>query len=159
MSTENSISIEIPEAEQQIVSDALSTVISTLSPYLVALTPDQRRTIPKMGDGTEPFVSKVMDYAQSDPDFVPPYVDVAEMNKDFTAVNQLVRLQRLVDQLQSNLNDSIMLAGSEAYISALSYYNSVKMAARMNVPGAKAIYEDLKKRFESQGPRRSSGTE
>ncbi|MCK3686434.1 hypothetical protein [Maribellus sp. YY47] len=26
-------------------------------------------------------------------------------------------------------------------------YNSVKQAAQMNIPGAKAIFEDLKKRF------------
>lgn len=41
-----------------------------------------------------------------------------------------------------------MLAGSEAYAAALSYYNSVKMASKLNVNGAKAIYEDLRKRFE-----------
>jgi hypothetical protein len=40
-----------------------------------------------------------------------------------------------------------MMAGSEAYVSALSYYNSVKTAAKMNVPGAKIIFEDLSKRF------------
>ena len=40
-----------------------------------------------------------------------------------------------------------MMAGSEAYIASLSYYNSVKMAAKLNVPGAKPIYDDLKKRF------------
>jgi hypothetical protein len=41
----------------------------------------------------------------------------------------------------------MMLAGSEAYIAALAYYNSVKQAAKMNVPGARAIYDDLSKRF------------
>jgi len=44
-----------------------------------------------------------------------------------------------------------MLAGSEAYVAALSFYNSVKQAAKLNVPEAKTIYEDLKKRFAGQG--------
>jgi len=56
----------------------------------------------------------------------------------------------------SGLNDTIMLSGSEAYVAALAFYKSVKVAASMNVAGAQPIYEDLKKRFEGQG--RSSGT-
>ena len=40
-----------------------------------------------------------------------------------------------------------MLSGSEAYIALLAYYNSVKIASRMNIAGATAIYDDLKQRF------------
>jgi hypothetical protein len=40
-----------------------------------------------------------------------------------------------------------MVAGSEACQAALVFYNSVKMAVRQDVPGAKVIYEKLKKRF------------
>lgn len=147
MSTENVISIEIPPADVQTVKDALATIQTTLAPYVVALTPEQRKTIPKMSDGTEPFVGKVMDYAVSDPQFAPPYMDVPEMKKDFDTVTALMPLLRTMDQLQSTLNDTTMIAGSEAFVVALSYYHSVKMAAKMNIPGAKAIYEDLSKRF------------
>jgi hypothetical protein len=47
-----------------------------------------------------------------------------------------------------NLRDTQMLAGSDAYTAALAYYNSVKQAAKMNVPNAKTIQEELGKRFE-----------
>lgn len=157
MSTENVISIEIPAAELQVVKDALDTIQTTLAPYVLALTPEQRKRLPKMSDGTEPFVAKVMDYATSDPQFAPPYMDVPEMKKDFDAVTQLMPILRTVDQLEDNINDTAMMAGSEAYVAALSYYNSVKMAAKMNVPGAKAIYDDLKKRFEANGRRSNPG--
>ncbi|MFY0605536.1 MAG: hypothetical protein JXR10_02405 [Cyclobacteriaceae bacterium] len=150
MSTENAISIEIPQADLDTVKAALDTIQTTLVPYVLALTPEQRKTIPKMSDGTEPFVSKVMDYATSDPQFAPPYMDVPEMKKDFDAVGDLLPILRTVDQVQSNISDTTMMAGSEAYVAALSYYNSVKMAAKMNIPGAKAIYDDLKKRFEKK---------
>jgi hypothetical protein len=40
-----------------------------------------------------------------------------------------------------------MTSGSEAYQAALVFYNSVKMAARQDIPGAKAVYEELRKRF------------
>jgi hypothetical protein len=47
-----------------------------------------------------------------------------------------------------------MVAGSEAYLGALSYYNSVKYATKLNVADAKIIYEDLKQRFQKS---RTSG--
>ena len=46
---------------------------------------------------------------------------------------------RDLKQLESNLNDILMVAGSEAYVGALSYYNSVKYGARLNVADAKDI--------------------
>ncbi|MEQ9204041.1 MAG: hypothetical protein RLO09_15695 [Cyclobacteriaceae bacterium] len=153
MSTGNAISIEIPQADIDAVKAALATIQTTLAPYVLALTPEQRKTIPKMRDGTVPFVSKVMDYATSDPQFTPPYMDVPEMKKDFDATLALLPLLRTVDQIEDNLNDTTMLAGSEAFIAALSYYNSVKMAAKMNIPGAKAIFDDLRVRFEANGNR------
>jgi hypothetical protein len=52
-----------------------------------------------------------------------------------------------------------MVAGSEAYQSSLIFYNSVKMAARQDIPGAKAIYEELKKRFPGPKHRSNSNTE
>jgi len=78
-----------------------------------------------MNDRTEPFVSKVMDYSESNPQFVSPYVEMQEMQKDWEVVQQLIPVLRAVSQLQSNLNDTVMLAGSESYVASLSYYNSV----------------------------------
>ena len=104
-----------------------------------------------MSDGSAPFVNKTMDYATEESKFAPPYFSVEEMRKDFNAVIHLTQILRRVDKLQSNLNDTLMLAGSESFVAALSCYNSVKMAARMNVPGAKPIYDDLSKRFTRTG--------
>ncbi|WP_339923198.1 hypothetical protein [uncultured Cyclobacterium sp.] len=48
---------------------------------------------------------------------------------------------RDIQQVESSLNDTVMVAGSEAYLGALSYYNSVKYATKLNVAGAKIIYK------------------
>ncbi len=61
------------------------------------------------------------------------------MQNDWNAVQHLIPLLRTMGQIQSNMNDTVMLAGSESYVSALSYYNSVKLAAKMNVTGAKVM--------------------
>jgi hypothetical protein len=152
---ENRISIEIPPADLQAIKAALQQVQGLLAPYVVALTPEQRKTIPKMSDGTEPFVDKVMDYAVNNSEFLPAFVSLGELQKDWNATSGLMPLLRMVDQIQDTMSDTAMLAGSEAYKGALSYYNSVKQAAKMNAPDAKAIYEDLRKRFEKKS---KSGT-
>lgn len=104
-----------------------------------------------MGDKSEPFVGKVIDYLVSEPQFMPPYLPVVEMNKDWNAVKGLTPLERAVNALNLNLSDTILPAGSEVYDGALSYYNSVKYAARLNAPDAKGVYDDLSKRFDGQG--------
>lgn len=147
MSTENVLSVEISKAELQEIKDALAKIRNTLAPYLIALTPEQRMTIPKMSDRTKPFVGKAMGYAVSDAKFVPPYLDIQEMKKDYDLTLALVPIHREIAQLENNISDTQMLAGSEAYVAALNFYNSVKMAEKLNIPGAKSIYEDLKKRF------------
>jgi hypothetical protein len=44
-----------------------------LKPHIIALTPDERRAIPKMSDKTLPFMEKTLDYYQAAPQFAPPF--------------------------------------------------------------------------------------
>jgi len=103
-----------------------------------------------MGDRTIPFVAKVIEYADAEPEFVPGYMDVPELKKDFQATETINQMYRPLVQIVSNLNDTLMLCGGEAYKAALQFYNYVKGAAKNNVPDAKVIYDDLKKRFGRQ---------
>jgi hypothetical protein len=147
MPKENAVSIQIPAAELKKMLDAFKIIESVLKPYLIALTPEERKQLPKMSDKTVPFVEKTLDYAKSNPQFAPAYMSIPELKIDIEAVYTLTQVARPLDQLREGLSDTTMLAGSEAYIAALAYYNSVKQAAKMNVPGARAIYDDLSKRF------------
>lgn len=150
---ENRIHLELSETELTTTEEATATLQNTLGPKLKTLTPDDRRKLPKMGDGTEPFVVKSAEYAKSNPEFLPPYVSADALAVDLKAIETLNTQVRPLRQLVNALDDSIMLAGSEAYTAALSYYNNVKQALKMGVPGAEAIYKDLKQRFENQGPK------
>lgn len=154
MSVENLVSIDIPDEDIQKVQDALKVVVDTLRQYLIALSPEQRRSMLKMGDGSEPFVEKVLDYLKSNPQFLPAVLSAEEMEKDWKVINQLLPIMRTIEQLASNLNDTIMEAGSELYKAALGYYKGVEIGAQMNYPDAKPISEDLGKRFAGQGRRK-----
>jgi len=147
MSTQNQISIQIPEDVIIDVTKKLQDVKKLLAPFLQGLTAKERQEIFKMGDKTAPTVSKVKSYIETNPEFVPNYMDTEEFFKDEHLVVQLSPLANLMEQLQSDVADTAMLAGSEAIGSALLYYGSVKEAAHRGVPAAKPIYEDLRARF------------
>jgi hypothetical protein len=66
---------------------------------------------------------------------------------DFAAAHGLWSLLTLIKQLEEAVKDTSMAAGSEAYHAALAFYHNTQAAAKDDVPGAKAIFEDLKTRF------------
>jgi hypothetical protein len=144
---DNKINFSIPEEVIHEVTQDLNKVAAKLQPYLIALTPAERQAIPKMSDKTLPFVEKTLDYCISAPQFAPSYMDREALAADMKVVTQLVPLFRVVKQMSDGLDDTSMQAGAESYVNALAYYNAVKQAAKMNIPGAKSIFEDLSKRF------------
>jgi len=152
MPSENRVSIEIARDDNIAATESVAKLKTTLTPYLISLTPDERQELPKMKDKTIGFVTKVIGYISTNPEFAPPYLNTSEMTKDLAAVNALNNFLKPLQQIVAGLDDTVMEAGSEAYVAALSYYNSVKQAAKTNVPNAKTIYEDLKERF----PQKSS---
>lgn len=153
MSVDNLVSIDIPDADIQKVNDALQIVVDTLKPYLIALSPEQRKDMLKMGDSSEPFVLKVLSYVKSNPVFLPASISAVEMEKDWKAISQLKPILRTLEQLFSNVSDTVMEAGSELYKACLGYYAGVKIGAEMNFPDADPIQDDLGKRFVGQGKR------
>lgn len=144
---DNKINFSIPDEVIADVTSKLNDIVNQLKPYLIALTPTERHDLPKMSDGTLPFVQKCLSYCQSNPEFAPAFINFEELYADMKVYEQLLPVYRQVLQLENKLNDTSMEAGAESYVSALGYYNSVKLAAKMDAPGAKAIYEDLAKRF------------
>jgi hypothetical protein len=154
MNKENLVSIEIKPNDLKQILTLLTEIKGILKPYLIALTPEERKDLAKMSDKTVPFVEKALEYAQANPQFAPAYMSVPELKIDLAAVNDLTQVIRPVEALYENLSDTIMLSGSEAYVAALTFYNSVKQAAKLSIPNAKPIYDDLSKRFDAQKKKR-----
>ena len=147
---ENRVSITISAADVVEITKAIEVLSDKLAPILIALTADDRQSMAKIKDATIPFMEKIVQYLESNPEFAPPYLDKDETKKDFAAFTVLNAFIRPLSQITRNLEDTAMLCGSEAYANGRSYYKSVVNASDLNVLGAKAIYDDLKVRFESQ---------
>lgn len=145
---ENKVSIVIPSADLKAIKDAIAVLQAKLGPLLVALTEVERRSLFKMGEASRPFVEKVLEYVVSNPEFLPPFTDVAEMQKDWKAISDLLPIFNAMKQLCSNLDDTLMEAGSEVMIPSAAYYKSAQMGVKLGIPSAKPIVADLKVRFE-----------
>ncbi|MDR2138380.1 MAG: hypothetical protein LBP50_02360 [Tannerella sp.] len=125
----------------------IDSAISLLAPYLLPLTPKERHDLPKMGDKTLSFVEKALEYAHRYPQLCPSYFNISNFDVDMADATGLRTVHISTKQLFGNIDDTVMVAGSEAYQAALIFYNAAKAAAAQNIPGAKEIYRDLKARF------------
>lgn len=150
MSVKNQISIEIPQVIIDKVLQRLQDCKNDLVPYLQGLTADEREKMLKMGDKTVATVQKTKSYVDTNPEFVPAYMDKIEFLKDEALVTQLNPVSNLATQIATDVADTIMLAGSEALYNALLYYGQVNEAHSKGVPTAKPIYEDLSQRFSKR---------
>lgn len=147
---ENRISIELSAGEIAKINEAIQVLTDTLQPVLIALDADDKRSLAKLGERSISFVEKSAQYAETDAEFLPSFVDAGEMKKDWQAFRTLNDLLRPLQQIVRNLDDTATLCGSDAYLAALAYYNSVRLAAKMNVPKAATVSDDLSQRFEAQ---------
>jgi hypothetical protein len=153
MAKNNSISAIISAEAKQAVLQGLASAETNLQPVLLFnLTPAERLSLVKMGDKTFSFVHKALGFAAHNPELIPAYLDVPEALKDLELATQLAEIHRRLSQLLTAVEDTMMVAGSEAYESALIFYNAVKGASRSNIPGTEAIHGELSNHF----PRRRS---
>jgi len=148
---ENFISLSLTDAQWQEAEAAVQILKKLFDTRLVTLLPKQRQQITKMGDSSIPFTKKAMDYARSNPEFLPPFVKIEEFEIDFKAARMLDGLFQSMSQLTAQIDDSMLLSGGEAFAAARAYYATVKTAAQHNTPGAKVIVHDLAERFAGQG--------
>ena len=155
MNKENLVSLSISEGELAEIRRAIEILQKNLLPYLLELTISEKESMAKMGDKTVAFVTKATEHAEAQPKLVPAFIDIAELRKDLEAIEILRPLFNSLNQLSKGLDDTMTVAGSEAYTSALAFYQSVKVGAKLNVSGAQEIYNDLQVRFPSKTRKKS----
>ncbi|MDR1679391.1 MAG: hypothetical protein LBR81_06380 [Prevotellaceae bacterium] len=147
---ENKHSEAIPAEVLADVQKKMDEAAALLKPYLFNLTPEERHLRLKLGDKSLAFGEKAYDYAVANPQFCPSFLDMDMFGIDMKDTTGLRVLELSLQQLLQGIDDTVMISGSEAYNQSLVFYNAVKQAAQQGIPGAKAIYEDLKVRFATR---------
>ncbi|WP_299180738.1 hypothetical protein [uncultured Aquimarina sp.] len=125
--------------------------INTLLPFLTGLTKDERRTLPKINRSNKIFVEDTLDSMRQNGDILPNFINVEEVDKDYALYNELKVLALELAALSEKVNDTRILAGSEAYSTSLLAYKMFGVAANSGVAGAEALHSRLKERFATSG--------
>lgn len=143
----NQFHSDIPASVVEAVQAHLTAIREALGPFLLSLTPDERKTMLRMADKTVAFVTKTTEYAANNPAFVPSFIDLAELRQDTAGMAALTPLRQQMEQLALDTDSTVMVAGSEAYANALTVYANIKFLAKNKQPGAQAAYDELSVRF------------
>ncbi|MBW4693865.1 MAG: hypothetical protein KME27_19145 [Lyngbya sp. HA4199-MV5] len=149
------ISATLVQADREAVMVAVTTIKEKL-PFLIDLTADERKALPKMGDKSRAFVSKALEVATQNPNFLPRSFDLEEMRKDVQLFEAMYPIVVALTQLQELVDDTCLAAGSEAYAAALQVYNYAKASGQG--AGLDAVVGEMGQRF-ARKPRKAKVTE
>ena len=138
---------KIPPEILHDIHSRLDELLYLLKPYLIALTPPERRTLSKIGTESIKFLEMSHQFADKNPGLFPAFRKAASFREEFYTAQELRMVISKIDRLKDTINDTEMLAGNYALETALIFYNIVKIAARHDIPGTRVIYEELKPAF------------
>ncbi|MFB2769729.1 hypothetical protein ACE1AT_10635 [Pelatocladus sp. BLCC-F211] len=149
--------IPISSTLSQTDRDALLKAIATIKeklPFLIDLSAEERKALPKMGDKSRAFVSKALEVATQNPEFLPRSFDLEEMRKDVQLFEALYPLLLSLTQLQELVDNTCLAVGSEAYAAALQVYSYAKTSGQGS--GLNAVVDQMGQRFARQSRKSKS---
>lgn len=151
MALENLISVSFTEAELTQLDQALNSIESVLQGKTINLTSEQRQQYGSIAEQNKLFVNKAKSYMEQYPQFVPPFLDKAEYDRDYAARQQLeTRMQRL-NSVNEQLSDTKILLDFDNCHNSITFYRNMKYLSGENVPGTNVIYDDMKQFFLTTG--------
>lgn len=100
-----------------------------------------------LGDKSVAFDEKCANYMATNPEFIPGYVNPAEVLKDRALRGQFVKFLPQLQLLAAKAVDTYDVVGNEMMMADLAYYNSTADAAKRGKTSAGDIHDDLASRY------------
>ena len=150
MSTPN-VAVAFPQTAR----DAIITKFSegmALFPVLATVSLEDRKKLPSIAEGREPFVADAYSDAKANPQTVPGTVDVTEWGRLEEQHAGLVQLESLLQVMLEQVRDTKALSGAARYRHTRRYYDY--LGGNLDVlPGAEAIHARIGRLYAGQGNR------
>ena len=109
------------------------------------------------GSGQAEFLkNKALEVAVSHQDRLPHTFDLDEMQRDVKLFDAIYRIAMEFNQLQAEIDDTLVAVGSDAYSAALQVYRHIK--AHGEGVGMDSFVDDLGQRFDRK-PRKDVAAE
>ena len=128
MNYSNLISTSIPEKDLSEILSAINFINHKL-PELVTLSDEEATALPKMSKNTIEFVLENLKEAETHPELVPEDIEIEEVKKDVELIKCIQKILGPLKNLERKLEDSALVAGSEAYLPSIAIYNAMKADA------------------------------
>lgn len=142
----SNLNAQVTPASMQKVRDAIAVIHAEL-PFLIGLTPEERKEKVKMGAKSLAFVQDALNTAKNNPHILPGSFSTAEFEADVELATQLSEIDAMLQSLAAAVDDTLLETGSEAMIEGLNLYTYVKAAAK-NEPGLRPDEARLGERFK-----------
>ncbi|MFL1896231.1 hypothetical protein ACJRPK_11050 [Aquimarina sp. 2-A2] len=147
MALENLISVSFSDKELKDLDTHLNAFKMILKGKTVNISADQRQQYGRIANQNKLIVDKVKNYMEQNPEWVPNFIDKEEFDRDYAVRKQIEDRVHLMENLTQQLIDTKTLLDHDNYNNALSFYRMVRYLSKENEPGAKTVYEDMKKLF------------
>jgi hypothetical protein len=141
----NLVSATLSPQDRDEILAAIAT-IKTKLPFLLTLTPEESKSLPRLGDKSRALTAKALEIALQQSDFLPRALDIEEFQQDLALFEALYPITVALTQLAELVNDTTAVAGSEAYGAARIVYNYAKNSGLSE--GLEPLIDDLGKRFK-----------
>jgi hypothetical protein len=155
----NRVSKAYPDKTYQDILLHLNGIEALVKDYKVGLTPEERQMMPKINIDNKAFVDDTKN-EMSNPaaaDFMPPFLKPTDLDVDITMFSQNETIAARLNNIWQTVDDIRMVAGSEAYTTALTFKKLADAANNSGIPGAAAISAKLGERFAGQGKTNAKG--
>ena len=150
MSDNNRISATVSAAALASIQADIADIRAKL-PFLISLTPAERRTIAKLGDGRIALDEDCSQLMEQNPQFIPSYIELAEVDKDRALRSVLDSIRLSLEALHNDVESTEIVVGSELYNAYLAYYANAREAAKRAVASAQSVVNNLSKYFARPG--------
>ena len=127
----------------------LDEVIYLLEPYFIKLAPPERQALVKIETDSIKFLEVSHGIAITRQELFPSFIKAAIFCEEYFLAHELWEVIKKVNKLKDSIYDTEILIGNSALETAMAFYETVKIAAKRDIPGARVIYEELKSAFQS----------
>lgn len=127
--SQNLVDIDLTADALGAIDAALTALETSLAP-LVALTPDQRQQLVKMGDKSEAFCRQAGHVFAENPGILPGSFDLPGYQRDLATLDALRPRMLRLSKLHQRAQDTDMALGSDLMTNALQGYAFLKVAGK-----------------------------
>lgn len=132
-----------PENRSEVMSAI--AIIRKNMPFLGGLTAKERQRLSKIGRKSQTFVTQAFAVAENHPELMPGCWNLDEARRDLELFEALSPILQAVSELRELIEDTQIIAGSEAYGAARLAYQSAKTTGK-NL-GLEDVVSELSMRF------------